>query len=190
MPVFPRKRFKKEIITGAPARTLGLAHESGWMTGLLFLQVIETFVQHMQALKSNEVLLIEDNHKSHVMSEVTSYAKDNRVIVLTIPSHCSDRLMSLDVAIHRVLKTYYNEACDRWMFCYPGEIISIYDTAALFSEAFVRGMTPNNILSAFMKTGIYKLNRNIFTEQDFMYSFITDQPDSNLALRLILALFQ
>uniref|UniRef100_A0A6P7H3D4 Uncharacterized protein LOC114343888 n=1 Tax=Diabrotica virgifera virgifera TaxID=50390 RepID=A0A6P7H3D4_DIAVI len=37
-------------------------------------------------------------------------------------------------------------------------------------------MTPVNITSAFRKTGIFSFDRHIFTEEDFLSSFVTDRP--------------
>jgi hypothetical protein len=40
---FPRKNWKNELIYNAPAGKLGIAHETGWMTGEVFLQWLKHF---------------------------------------------------------------------------------------------------------------------------------------------------
>ncbi|KAI4455452.1 hypothetical protein MML48_9g00007883 [Holotrichia oblita] len=46
-------------------------------------------------------------------------------------------------------------------------------------EAWDRSATPSNIKSGFRSTGIFPFDRNIFTEQDFLCSFVTDRPENN-----------
>nr|CAI5864974.1 unnamed protein product [Callosobruchus analis] len=43
------------------------------------------FVKYSYASLQNQVLLILDNHESHVSTEVIQFAKENGVILLTIP---------------------------------------------------------------------------------------------------------
>ena len=174
--VFPRKNMKEVMLKGAPVGTLGLANPSGWMNGDSFLEVMIHFVKYTNSSRSHRTLLILDNHESHLTPAVVNYAKENGVELLTLPPHCSNRLQPLDVAVYRSLKLYYHRAMDTWMLCHPGSTITIYDVAALFNEAFVCAFTPKNILSGFSACGIVPLNRNVFTESDFLCSSVTDRP--------------
>lgn len=38
-------------------------------------------------------------------------------------------------------------------------------------------MTPNNITKGFQSTGIYPLNTDIFSEEDYLASAVTDRPN-------------
>jgi hypothetical protein len=41
--IFPSKNWKNELTDDAPLGTLGIAHETGWMTGKGFLQRLKHF---------------------------------------------------------------------------------------------------------------------------------------------------
>ncbi|XP_057663190.1 jerky protein homolog-like [Diorhabda carinulata] len=63
--IFPRKNMKKELADHAPAGTLCIAQESGWMTGPVFLQWLQHFQKYVKASPTEKVLLIVDGHASH-----------------------------------------------------------------------------------------------------------------------------
>ncbi|GBL91118.1 hypothetical protein AVEN_184481-1 [Araneus ventricosus] len=54
--------------------------------------------------------------------------------------------------------------------------ITIYQIAELIGIAYPKAMVPTNIINGFKITGIYPFNRNIFSEDEFLSSFITDLP--------------
>lgn len=56
----------------------------------------------------------------------------------------------------------------------PGKSFSIYEVAGCVREAHVKAMTPVNICAAFKATGIFPLDRNVFTDLDFAPSEVTD----------------
>ena len=96
--IFPRVNFKGEFVKDAPPSTLGLAAKSPWLTGPLFLKVLEHFVKYAKCSKEAKALLILDNHASHLHPDAIAYAAENGVILLTLHRHtaatgCS-RLMS------------------------------------------------------------------------------------------------
>ncbi|XP_023218187.1 uncharacterized protein LOC111632236 [Centruroides sculpturatus] len=177
--VFPRVNFKDFMLAGAPAQSLGLAHQSGWMTAENFLKCLQHFSNFAGTSTSNShtVLLILDNHDSHIFIESIKFAKENGIVLLTLPPHTSQRLQPLDVAIYGPLKSRYNVAANNWMINHPGKPMTIYDVPALVSEAFDASLTRNNILSGFAKTGIYPFNSEVFTDDDFLQAEVTNRPD-------------
>lgn len=65
------------------------------------------------------------------------------------------------------------------MMRHPGKTFSIYDVAECVNEAHMKVMTPKKICSAFKATGIFPFNRDIFTDDDFAPSDVTDRPLEN-----------
>ncbi len=63
------------------------------------------------------------------------------------------------------------------MRTHPGRTVSIYEVAELVKQAFMSAMTPTNITSGFRATGIYPYNRDIFPDEDYAPSMVTDRPN-------------
>ncbi|KAJ4447655.1 uncharacterized protein [Periplaneta americana] len=174
--VFPRVHFQDHMLHNAPPGSRGAAHTSGWMTGDIFLSVLEHFIKHERPCKEKPKLLILDNHESHISIRAVSLAKENGIVLLTIPPHTSHKLQPLDVAVYGPFKPYYNKACDRWLINHPGQTLRIYDVAGLKGEAYPFAFTPNNIIKGFKSTGIMPFNDETFGEADFLCSSVTDRP--------------
>ena len=57
---------------------------------------IKHFVKTVKANIEHPVLLLLDNHYSHLAIDVLDYYKDNGVVFLSFPPHCSHKLQQLD----------------------------------------------------------------------------------------------
>lgn len=181
--IFPRVYFKHNMLHGAPTGSHGSAHPSGWMTSENFQEFLKHFVSYAKCSVASPVLMLLDNHDSHVSVVSIDYAKQNGIVLLTFPPHCSHKLQPLDRAVYGPLKKFYNSSCDSWMLANPGKPMTIYDIAGRIGEAFPLAATPTNIVSGFRVSGNWPINRNIFTEDEYMTSYVTDRPlvaDDNL----------
>ncbi|KAJ4446352.1 hypothetical protein ANN_13048 [Periplaneta americana] len=166
------------MLHNAPPRSRGAAHTSGWMTGDIFLSVLEHFIKHERPCKEKPKFLILDNHESHISIRAVSLAKENSIVLLvllTIPPHTSHKLQPLYIAVYGPFKSYYNTACDRWLINHPGQTLHIYDVAGLVGEAYPFAFT-HNIIKGFKSTGIMPFNDETFGEADFLCSSVTDRP--------------
>lgn len=172
--VFPRVHFKNIMLKGAPNGSLGLAAPSGWMNGELFVEVLRHFIKFMNASKEEPAVLFMDNHESHVSLEVIDMARENGLVIVSFPPHCSHRMQPLDVSVYGPFKRAYNTACNNWMTSHPGQVLTIYDVAELSCTAFNSAFTVANISSGFKKAGLYPLDENIFSEDEFLPSAPTD----------------
>ena len=81
----------------------------------------------------------------------------------------------MDVSVYGPYKRYYNVACTDWMLSHPGRALTIYDIAALSGQAYYKALIPANITSGFSKTGIYPVNREVFTDDLLLPSVPTDR---------------
>lgn len=175
--IMPRVHFKESMLNGTPPGTNGAAHPSGWMNQDIFIKWLEHFKKHTKCSKSDPVLLLMDNHSSHISIEVIDFAKENGVTLLTFPPHCSHKLQPLDRSVYGPLKRYYNDSCSRWMLNNPGRTISIHDIGALLGDSYAKAFTPINIMSGFRVSGINPLNPDVFGEDEFLPSLVTDRPE-------------
>lgn len=174
--IFPRKNWKHELIDGAPMGTLGIAHESGWMTGEVFLKWLQHFINYVKASKEDKVLLIVDGHSSHKYVEVLKLAKENGVFLLCLPPHCTHRLQPLDVSFYGPMKTYYYQEVSRWLKTHPGRIVTQYQISELFANAYGKAACVANAKSGFSKTGLWPINPNVIEDYLFAPAQTTDRP--------------
>lgn len=175
--VFPRVREQDYMTNGAPPGSKAVTNPSGWMSADNFELYLLHFIKFVKCSKDKKVLLILDNHSSHISPNGLDICKQNGIVLLTIPPHTSHRLQPLDVAVYGPFKTYFNQACDDFMVQNPGQTISLKDIASLVGLAYQRAFTPLNITKGFSKTGIYPFNSHLFTDHDFLTAKVTDRPD-------------
>ena len=118
------------------------------------------------------------NHEAHVSIHFINLAKDNGVVLFTIPPHCSHKLQPLDKAVFGPLKHFYNDACRAWLMTHPGKRITINNIAKLVGKAYPLAICAKNILSGFSSTDIFPYNNNAYTDADFIAVNVTDLPSA------------
>ena len=184
--IFPRKNMKKELTDHAPAGTLCIPQESGWMTGQVFLQWLQHFQKYAKASLTEKVLLIVDGHSSHKYLDALLYAKENGIVLLCLPPHCTHRMQPLDVAFFGPLKSYYDQEITKWLKANPGRVVTQLQIGGLLNEAYGKAATVQNATHGFAKTGIYPINPDVFPDYMFQASETTNivfdnsvQPASN-----------
>lgn len=83
--IFPRVRFKESFMNGSPAGSIGHSTKSGWMNEEAFTIFLEHFIRHTNCSIDHPVLLILDNHESHISLKAVTTARGNGVVMLTLP---------------------------------------------------------------------------------------------------------
>ena len=175
--IFPRKRKRPEFELGLPPGSMVETSDSGWVTGQIFLRWFKKFVQFSGASKDNAILLIFDGHASHTKNlELINYARENGVVLLCLPPHCSHKLQPLDVGFMKPLSNYYENEVRVWLRSNPGKVVTLWQLSTLFGSAYVNAATMKTAMSAFKKTGIWPPNQNVFEESDFLPASTTDIP--------------
>ncbi|KAJ3655378.1 hypothetical protein Zmor_014511 [Zophobas morio] len=173
--VFPRIRYQEHFIRDGPVGCTGAGNASGWMQESEFLIFLKHFQKYTDASLSHKVLLLLDNHSSHISIEGLDFCKANGITMLSFPPHCSHKLQPLDRSVYGPLKKAVNSACGAWLRTNPGKTMSIYHIPGIIKTALPLSLTQNNIQAGFRCTGIYPFNRESFTELDFAPSFVTDR---------------
>lgn len=176
--VFPRVNFKPFMLNGAPSGSIGSANPSGWSNDVIFVHFLHHFIKHVRPSVDRPVLLLLDNHETHVNISVIDLAKKSGIILLTFHPHTSHKMQPLDRGVFGPFKTYYNEAMNNWMISpgNAGKPVTIYEVAALAGLAFPRAFNPSNIMKGFKVSGFAPFNPNIFNDIDFMPANVTDRP--------------
>ncbi|KOC63741.1 hypothetical protein WH47_02280 [Habropoda laboriosa] len=69
--------------------------DSGWINEHLFIDWLHHFISIAKPTRENPILLILDNHKSHISIESYSFCRKYGIIMLSLPPSTSHRLHSL-----------------------------------------------------------------------------------------------
>jgi hypothetical protein len=183
--VFPRKREKLSLMDGTPPGSKFACHPSGWMQTEIFIDWFKHFLSYSNPSEDHPVLLLLDGHSTHVKNiEVIELARRSHVHILCFPPHCTHKLQPLDVTFNKPLSDWYSHEVNVWMRQHPGRAVTQHDVGRLFGKAYLKACSMETAINGFRKTGIYPLNRGIFTDADFMPSATTDNYEETENLRI------
>ncbi|KAJ8955183.1 hypothetical protein NQ318_009079 [Aromia moschata] len=167
--IFPRKREKKELLHGAPTGTILMVSDTGFFNTDLFLKWLQHFNEYVRPSNDNPVLLLLDNHSSHISLPAITFCRSNGIHLLSIPPHSSHKLQPLDVGFFGPLKNSYAQEADKWMVCNPGKTITQCEVATLFGNAYNR-VASLDLLECGRIIQIH------LGEEEFCPVAVTDQP--------------
>ncbi|XP_065642713.1 uncharacterized protein LOC136074335 [Hydra vulgaris] len=175
--IFPRVKFHDYMIKEEPPGCVGFANPSGWMNSEIFIEWIKHFVKYSNCSQESPVLLLLDSHESHIKS--LELAIQHGITMISFPTHCSHKLQPLDRTVFGPLKRFYNSACDNWMVSNPRPM-TIYDIVSIVREPYTKAFSPSNIQTGFRVAGIEPFNSEIFKDDEYLPSSVTDRaaPDT------------
>ena len=113
-------------------------------------------------------LVIFDNHRSHINLTLKELGISNNVVFFVLPPHTSHVTQPLE-GRSRMPTT-----------ASAGMQITRYNVAGISGRAHNKGLTPENLISSFRKTGIYPVRRQVIDEIKTAPSIIySDQETSS-----------
>ncbi|EFX64225.1 hypothetical protein DAPPUDRAFT_118397 [Daphnia pulex] len=173
--VFPRKKVCEKM-KNLPEGFIALAHSSGRMTEENFLIALKHFHSQVKSSKEQPILLFLDNHISHMGYSICIFAKENGIILQTLPPHTSHASQPLDRTTFGPFKSNLADSHSDWMREHPGQRISIYEIPLLSKPALHREFTEKNIKKGFKATGLFPFNRNAIPDGMYTPSLVTNLP--------------
>ena len=172
---FPKSKLPRTFRSWSPVGTIEKATRSRWINESAFLDFLDHVGDLTCSSRENKILVLLDNHETHISLSVIDKACEKGIVLLTIPPKTSHKLQPLDKTVFGSFKSSYNRAMDNWLRCNPGKKVTIYEIPALINEPQQTSLVPRNILSGFSYTGNWPYNPELFTSADFAPSFVTDQ---------------
>lgn len=172
--IFPRICYKDLFLNGATGGCLGLSSKKRWMVSELFVEVLRHIEKHTKCLPQELILLLMENHSSHVSIECIVFAKEKGITSTALLA--SYAAFGRGSIVYGPFKLSIKLSFNNWISMNPGRPITIYDICGLSKLPYINAFSMKNILSSFEKTGVWPINEQIFSEEDFMPSY-SDRPD-------------
>lgn len=167
MLVYPRKRMPLTLQKNGPIGASYKCSKNGWVNAEIFVQWLNHFQKYAKATVNDPVLMILDNHSSHISIEAYEFCKRNCIHMVSLPPHTSDHLQPLDLTFFSPLKSALYREYDLYLSTTGHQKITEYDIAELLNRAFMKVATMEKAVSGFRSAGIVPLDPNKFNEHDF-----------------------
>ncbi|CAH2101982.1 unnamed protein product [Euphydryas editha] len=173
--IFKRKRMNELLVKGCNNDMVATISDSGWINESIFIDYLRHFISFVKPTKEDPVLLILDNHESHISLGAYELFREHGLHVLSLPPHVSHKMQPLDLTIFSSLKMAYNKECELYMVNNPGKRISQYEVGELFTKAFNKTANISKAISGFRAAGIYPIDPDRF--KDSFECSLYDQTD-------------
>ena len=125
----------------------------GYIDSDLFIQwLTKAFVPNIGA--ERPVLLLVDNHSSHLGPDVIKVAEDNGIVLFGFPSHATSRLQPLDVNYFSFMKSEFKKICVEAQMCEDNIVTKREDVPLILKRVLDMEKFQGHAQVAFRKCGI------------------------------------
>ena len=130
--------------------------DKGWIDQeFFFFWFKEHFLTH--AVNRRPLLLLLDGHSSHFEPATIKFAKDNNIAVFCLPPRTTHECQPLDCSCFGPLKKHW-QVCHSFYQENPGQVISKLNFCRIFKPAWLKAVSPENIINGFKKADIFLYN--------------------------------
>ena len=134
------------------------ARISGWMTTKTFHDWFTTFVE---TVETRPRLLLFDCHLTHLSFGTIDLAIHVNISLVKLPAHCTDVLQPLDISCFSPLKEQYEKLLAEFVHRTGGwQILLKSAFYNLIAKFWREGLTKENSVSGFQKTGILPVDQS------------------------------
>ena len=78
--------------------------------------------------------------------------------MLCLPPHTTHETQPLDCGVFRPLKSHWSAVCHDFIQKNPAKAIAKFNFNLLFWQAWLRALTPSNLIAGFKTCGVYPLD--------------------------------
>lgn len=145
----------QELMNGAPTGYTDDCHPSDWIQTHLFTKWFQHFIKFTKPSKDAPLILALDGYYTHTRNiDLINLARDNNVIIVCLPPHCTHKMQPMDVAFMKPLKAYYSQEIETWLRNNPGRTLTNKYVDFLNEKA----ATMTNSVNGSRKTGLFPCN--------------------------------
>lgn len=169
--IFKRQRMHPALKNGAFPGSIVESSESGYINTDLFVKWLNHFIKFVKPSKNEKCVLLLDGHTTHSKNlEAIKLARANGIILLQLPGHTTHRLQPLDVGVFKSVEANYTQVMATWLRANVGQKITQFEVTALLTDAYTKAATISNAASGFRAAGVWPVNREVFSDADFVAS--------------------
>ncbi|XP_013181999.1 PREDICTED: uncharacterized protein LOC106128245 [Papilio xuthus] len=166
MMIFPQKH-RPDLTNNDDAWRIFMPN--GSLTNELFLQWLRRFIFLSGAKKEQQVLLLFDGQPMYTKSiEIVKITRNNGVNMISFPPFTQNKLQPTDDVFINELSKAYDKVVETWFQLNPGNKLTTDHVVKLFDKILSEETAAIAAIEAFKRCGIYPLNTNLFTENDFI----------------------
>ena len=81
--IYSGKRLSNSFLRCVSPNAVAAVSDSGWIKESVWVDCLKHFVQKTKCAKEHPVLLIIDNHESHITLEAVEFARENGIVIYT-----------------------------------------------------------------------------------------------------------
>lgn len=157
--IYPRKK-QDDLRANLPSNYKLFYSKNGWVNSDIFFKYMKHFIENTQPTSGSPVLLLYDNHSSHLADNVIQLAKQSHVHILTIIPHSSHVLQPLDVGFNRGFKLCFSDMVYAWMKKNQDKPFMLKETLNIIKNTFEKCVQNKSTgPNSFKKCGIYPLDK-------------------------------
>lgn len=168
--------------------TLYATSKNGWMEEAQFLNWFANgFIPFVKEIRSKEstlnqsALLVYDGHCSHISVKIIEIALQNNIVLMRLPSHLTDKMQPLDKCVFGPIKTHWEKKLIAYGKTQMGKgcmRLSKQLFSQFIGETWKEAMSADNIISGFLSTGLFPVDRFKFPESEFPSKLLQDYHKS------------
>ncbi|THU97084.1 DDE-domain-containing protein, partial [Dendrothele bispora CBS 962.96] len=163
--IFKGKGYSVTWQRNDPVNAMVGYSKKGWTDNEIGLEYAKHF-ERMTHAKANGRFrcLSVDSHASHVSRAFLQFCREHKIHVPCYVAHGTHIYQGLDVVCFSPLKSEFGKERDKHMR-ETGHPITKDTFAMIYGKAHLHTMTPDLIKTAFRKTGLWPVDRNVVTQE-------------------------
>lgn len=162
MAIFPYKRIRNNILQKYPKEWVVGKSDSGWMTCQTFFEYIANEFNGFLIKEDikKPVILFLDCHVSHLSLPLTTFCKENGIILVALLPNATHVLQPMDVAVFHALKSSWKKSISDWRMANNGQKLKREDFAPILDKCIQKTLKPEILINGFRSTGFHPFDKN------------------------------